>query len=164
MINILVLCTGNSARSILGEALFGGLGKGRVQAFSAGSRPAGKVNPFAVERLQAEGFDTSNFRSKSWDEFTGEGAPEIDIVVTVCGNAAGETCPVWIGGPVTAHWGYPDPAGVEGSDGEIRAAFKQVYDGLKANIEALLALDIEGMDKATLKARMLEIHAVGGNA
>ena len=162
--NILVLCTGNSARSILGEALFSTLGEGRVKAFSAGSKPVGRVNPFALGRLEAEGFDVSGFRSKSWDEFTGEGAPEIDIVVTVCGNAAGETCPVWIGGPITVHWGFPDPAGVEGSDGDIRAAFKDVYDGLRANVEAFLALDIEGMDKAELKARMLEIHVAGGHA
>ena len=156
--NILVLCTGNSARSILGEALFSTLGKGRVQAFSAGSKPVGKVNPFALERLEREGFDTSGFRSKSWDEFTGAGAPEIDIVVTVCGNAAGETCPVWIGGPITVHWGFPDPAGVEGSDEDIRAAFKTVYDGLKKNVETFLTLDIEGMGKTELRDRMLAIH------
>ena len=156
--NILVLCTGNSARSILGEALFSTLGKGRVQAFSAGSKPVGKVNPFALDRLEQEGFDISGFRSKSWDEFTGEGAPEIDIVVTVCGNAAGETCPVWIGAPITVHWGFPDPAGVEGSDADIRAAFKTVYDGLRENVEAFLALDFEVMSKTELRDRMLAIH------
>ena len=156
--NILVLCTGNSARSILGEALFSTLGEGRIKAFSAGSKPVGRVNSFALERLEAEGFDVSGFRSKSWDEFTGEGAPEIDIVVTVCGNAAGETCPVWIGAPITVHWGFPDPAGVEGSDDDIRAAFKTVYDGLRGNVEAFLALDFEEMSKTSLKDRMLAIH------
>lgn len=156
--NILVLCTGNSARSILGEALFSSLGKGRVQAFSAGSKPVGRVNPFALECLQAEGFDVSGFRSKSWDEFTGDSAPEIDVVVTVCGNAAGETCPVWVGAPITVHWGFPDPAGVEGSDEDIRAAFKTVYDGLQKNVEAFLKLDFEVMSKTELRDRMRAIH------
>lgn len=156
---ILVLCTGNSARSILGEALFNKLGEGEIEAFSAGSKPVGKPNPYAIKLLGSKGFDTSGFRSKSWNEFTGEGAPEIEIVVTVCGNAAGETCPIWTGSPVTVHWGYPDPAGVEGSDDEILAAFQNVYDGLSANIDAFLKLDHAALSAAELKAAMLAIHA-----
>ena len=156
---ILVLCTGNSARSILGEALFNTLGAGEIEAFSAGSKPVGKPNPYAIQLLASKGMETSGFRSKSWDEFTGDGAPAIDIVVTVCGNAAGETCPIWTGSPVTVHWGYPDPAGVEGSDEEILAAFQSVYDGLSANIEAFLKLDHASLSPSGLKAAMLDIHA-----
>lgn len=155
---ILVLCTGNSARSILGEALFSKLGNGKIEAFSAGSKPVGRVNPYAIKLLEGKGFDTSSFRSKSWDEFTGEGAPAIDIVVTVCGNAAGETCPVWIGGPITVHWGYPDPAGVEGSDEDILAAFEAVYQGLSANINAFLELDTKAMSPQELRDAMFAIH------
>ena len=156
---ILVLCTGNSARSILGEALFNTLGAGKIEAFSAGSKPVGAPNPYAIKLLQSKGIETSGFRSKSWDEFTGEGAPAIDIVVTVCGNAAGETCPIWTGSPVTVHWGYPDPAGVEGSDEDILAAFEKVFDGLKANIEAFMKLDHGTLSTAELKSAMLAIHA-----
>lgn len=142
----------------MGEALFNKLGEGKLEAFSAGSKPVGEPNPYAVKLLKSKGFDTSGFRSKSWDEFTGEGAPEIDIVVTVCGNAAGEACPIWTGSPVTVHWGYPDPAGVEGSDDEILAAFQRVHDGLSANIEAFMKLDHAAMSAIELKTAMLEIH------
>ncbi len=143
----------------MGEALFNQLGNSNIEAFSAGSKPVGKPNPYAIKLLQSKGIETSGFRSKSWDEFTGEGAPEIDIVVTVCGNAAGETCPIWTGSPVTVHWGYPDPAGVEGSDDERFAAFQSVYDGLSANIDAFLKLDHAALSAAELKAAMLAIHA-----
>lgn len=156
--NILVLCTGNSARSILGEALFNRMGGGRVTAFSAGSSPVGAVNPFALALLGTEGYDTSVFRSKSWDEFSGAGAPEIDIVVTVCGNAAGEVCPVWPGAPVTVHWGFPDPAAASGSDAEKAEAFRTTYDGLRRNIEKFLALDLSGLSRQDLRRRMAEIH------
>ncbi len=156
--NILVLCTGNSARSILGEAIFNKLGAGRLKAFSAGSKPVGQVNPFALKHLEGEGYDTSVFRSKSWDEFTGDNAPEIDIVVTVCGNAAGEVCPIWRGAPVTVHWGFPDPAGVNGPDGKIEQAFRTVYQGLQANIEAFLALDFETMSAQDLRLAMQKVH------
>lgn len=157
--NILVLCTGNSARSILAEAIFNRLADGKHTAFSAGSKPVGVVNPVALNLLAAEGYDVGGFRSKSWDEFSGAGAPDLDIVVTVCGNAAGEVCPIWVGGPVTVHWGFPDPAGVEGSEQEKLAAFKKVYQGLVSNISAFLALDLESLKAEDLAAALAEIHA-----
>jgi len=157
--NILVLCTGNSARSILAEAIFNELGEGKVTAFSAGSKPVGAVNPTALHLLKAKGYDVSSFRSKSWDEFSGDGAVDLDIVLTVCGNAAGETCPVWIGAPITAHWGFPDPAGVDGPDGVKLAAFRQVYKVLRNNIAELLALDPAYMNPEDLHRVMLEIHS-----
>ena len=128
--NVLVLCTGNSARSILGEVLFNHLGKGKFKAYSAGSKPAGQVNPGALELLKLEGYSTEGLRSKSWDEFAAPGAPELQFVVTVCDKAAGEMCPLWPGQPVTAHWGFPDPAAVEGTDEVKREAFRQ--DAIKA--------------------------------
>lgn len=156
--NILVLCTGNSARSILAEALFNRLGGGKVQAFSAGSNPAGQVNPGAERLLAKEGFDLCEFRSKSWDEFSGPGASPIDIVVTVCGNAAGETCPVWVGAPITVHWGFPDPAAVQGSEAEIDEAFRAVYDGLALRVKAFMKLELESLSAEGLKAEMQKIH------
>lgn len=156
--NILVLCTGNSARSILAEALFNHMGQGRVHAYSAGSKPAGKVNPFALSALEANGIATGGFRSKSWDEFAEDGAPEMDVVLTVCGNAAGETCPVWIGAPITVHWGFPDPAAAVGSDDEIAAAFAETYTGLCRNIEAFMALDFETLSKSDIQSAMIAIH------
>jgi arsenate reductase len=135
--NVLFLCTGNSARSILGEVLMNHLGKGEYRAFSAGSQPVGRVNPGALEKLEAEGHDVSSLSSKSWDRFSGADAPPLDIVITVCDNAAGEACPVWNGAPRTLHWGLPDPAAIEDED-ERRAAFDAVYDELESRIEALL--------------------------
>ncbi|WP_262693961.1 arsenate reductase ArsC [Kordiimonas aquimaris] len=156
--NILVLCTGNSARSILGEALFNATGCGRIKAFSAGSNPNGTVNPYALRLLKDKGFDTSVFRSKSWDEFAANGAPEMDIVITVCGNAASETCPVWIGAPITVHWGFPDPAAVEGSDEEIMAAFKETFYGLKRNVAAFVAIDFDAMAPEDISLALADIH------
>ena len=137
--NVLFLCTGNSARSILAEAYLNHAGKGRFRAYSAGSRPAGKVNPLALELLASKGIDTTGARSKSWDEFAAPGAPRMDMIVTVCDNAAGEACPVWPGKPVTAHWSVDDPAAVTGSDERKREAFQRALDELSARIDRLLA-------------------------
>lgn len=149
--SVLVLCTGNSCRSILGEVLINELGQGRFAAHSAGSQPAGQVNPGAIRKLAAEGHRTDGLESKSWDRFSGDGAPQIDIVITVCDSAAGEACPVWYGSPVTAHWGIPDPADASPQDAD--AAFDLAYRQLRARIEAMVELPLESMDqRATLDA------------
>jgi arsenate reductase len=158
--NVLVLCTGNSARSILGEVLFNVLGKGKFMAYSAGSKPAGRVNPFALELLRQQGYGTEGLRSKSWDEFAATGAPKIDFIFTVCDNAAGETCPVWPGKPATAHWGIPDPAAVEGDDATRRAAFRKAYDQLARRIQLFMNLPIEKLDKLVLKEKLAEIGRI----
>ncbi|MDO8262545.1 MAG: arsenate reductase ArsC [Gallionella sp.] len=158
--NVLVLCTGNSARSILGEVLFNTLGKGRFNAHSAGSQPAGRVNPLALELLQQQGHSIEGLRSKSWDEFAVPGAPQIDFIFTVCDNAAGEVCPIWPGRPATAHWGIPDPAGVEGGDEARRAAFKTAYSQLARRIQLFMSLPIEKLDKLTLKQKLAEIGRI----
>ena len=155
--NILVLCTGNSARSIMGEALFNTLGGGRFNAFSAGSHPSGKVNPFAIEQVQALGYPTENLRSKSWDEFALPGAPQMDFVVTVCDNAAGEACPLWPGHPVTAHWGFPDPAAVEGSDDEKRIAFAQTLRQMRHRVQLFQSLPLETLDHIAIENKMRAI-------
>ncbi len=157
--NVLVLCTGNSARSILGEVLFNVMGKGKFKAYSAGSKPAGKVNPGAIELLQQQGHSIEGLRSKSWDEFAAPGAPEIDFIFTVCDNAAGETCPIWPGKPATAHWGIPDPAHVEGVEAR-RAAFKTAYAQLSRRIQLFMNLPIEKLDKITLKEKLAEIGRI----
>ncbi|HZW24484.1 MAG TPA: arsenate reductase ArsC [Gallionella sp.] len=157
--NVLVLCTGNSARSILGEVLFNVLGKGRFKAYSAGSKPAGRVNPGALEWLQGQGYDTSALRSKSWDEFAAPGAPEFDFIFTVCDNAAGEVCPIWPGKPATAHWGIPDPAHVEGDDAR-RAAFKKAAEQLALRIQLFMSLPLEKLDHMTLKEKLAEIGRI----
>ncbi len=161
---ILVLCTGNSARSILGEAILGWLGQGRVQAFSAGSRPKGVPHPGALRLLARKGIDTAPFRSKSWDEFTAPGAPPIDLAITVCGNAAGESCPVFAGSPLKAHWGLPDPADAEGTEAAVDAAFEQTWHQLETRVRALLALPFETMDQRLLSARLAEIGQMEGAA
>jgi arsenate reductase len=158
--NVLVLCTGNSARSILGEALFNALGKGRFIAHSAGSKPAGQVNPFALELLKQQGFSTEGLRSKSWDEFAVPGAPEFDFIFTVCDNAAGEACPLWLGKPATAHWGIPDPAAVTGDDATKRAAFRKASDQLARRIQLFMHLPIEKLDKLVLKEKLAEIGRI----
>ena len=155
--NILVLCTGNSARSIIGEALFNTMGAGRFKAYSAGSHPTGKVNPFAIEQVQALGYPVENLRSKSWDEFAAPGAPELDFVVTVCDKAAGEICPFWPGQPVTAHWGFPDPAAVEGSDDEKREAFRQTVRQIRTRVQLFLSLPLETLDRMAIENRMRAI-------
>jgi arsenate reductase len=152
--NVLFLCTGNSARSVIAEGLLRSLGGARFRAFSAGSFPTGRINPGAHPVLRSLGLDPEDFRSKSWDEFAAPGAEPIDFIFTVCDNAAGEVCPVWPGRPVTAHWGVPDPAAVTGSEAEIAEAFDQAARRLRARIEAFLALppeDLQGPDaKAVL--------------
>ena len=161
-LHFLVLCTGNSARSILAEALLNYLGTGRVKAFSAGSKPAGRVNPFALAVLAEAGISVSDPRSKSWDEFAAPGAPTMDVVITVCDNAAGEVCPVWPGAPIQVHWGFPDPAAVVGTDEEKRRAFRQVMGMIRPRIEALLALDLEGMTADEMKFKFLELAPIDG--
>ena len=157
--NVLVLCTGNSARSVLGEVLFNELGKGKFRAYSAGSHPAGKVNPGALEWMQRHGHSTEGLRSKSWDEFVKAGAPAFNFVFTVCDNAAGEVCPVWYGAPVTAHWGIPDPAHVEGDDAR-RAAFEKAAAQLTRRIHLFLQLPIDKMERALLKQKLDEIGRI----
>ncbi len=157
--NVLVLCTGNSARSILGEVLFNSLGKGRFKAYSAGSKPAGRVNTGALEWLQANGHSTEGLRSKSWDEFAAPGAPEFDFIFTVCDNAAGEVCPIWPGHPATAHWGIPDPAHVEGDEAR-RHAFNRAAEQLTRRIQLFLALPIDKLDKLALKEKLAEIGRI----
>jgi arsenate reductase len=157
--NVLILCTGNSARSILGEALVNRLGRGRFRGFSAGSTPKGAVHPLALELLDGLKMPTAGMRSKSWDEFAAQGAPPLDFIITVCDNAAGEMCPVWPGKPVTAHWGIPDPAAVEGTDGERRAAFRAAYDELARRIAAFVNLPIDSLDPAQVQQRLRELAA-----
>ncbi len=161
---VLVLCTGNSARSILGEALLGQLGAGRIMAFSAGSKPKGVPHPGALRLLARKGIDTALFRSKSWLEFTGPDAPEIDLAITVCGNAAGEACPVFPGTPLRAHWGLPDPADVTGAEAEIDAAFEETWRLLEMRVRAMLALDLEAMDRAEVQDALAKIGAMEGAA
>lgn len=161
---VLVLCTGNSARSILGEALFNHLGEGRVRAFSAGSKPKGVPHPGALRLLARREIDVAAFRSKSWDEFIAPGAPPIDLAITVCGNAAGETCPVFLGSPLKAHWGLPDPADAAGSEAEVDAAFEETWRLLEMRVRAFLALDRTAMAARQLQAALAEIGAMEGAA
>lgn len=162
--NILVLCTGNSARSILGEAILAQMGAGRIVAYSAGSKPKGVPHPGALRLLARKGIDPSPFRSKSWDEFTSLDAPRIDLAITVCGNAAGETCPVFMGAPFKAHWGLPDPADVEGDEAAVDAAFEETWRLLDMRVAALLALPFETMDRDAFKTTLAEIGAMEGAA
>jgi arsenate reductase len=162
--SVLVLCTGNSARSILGEAILGQLGAGRIVAHSAGSRPKGVPHPGALRLLARKGIVTAAFRSKSWNEFTGAGAPPIDLAITVCGNAAGEACPVFMGAPLKAHWGLPDPADVEGDDAMVDAAFEQTWERLDQRVRAFLALPFETMDRKALAGELARIGEMEGAA
>ena len=154
---VLFLCTGNSARSILAEALLNRLGAGRFLAFSAGSQPKGQVHPASLAVLEAEGFDIGPLRSKSWDEFAEEDAPIVDLVVTVCGNAADETCPVWPGAPVQVHWGFEDPAAVEGNQARQRAAFEDTFSQIKTRIEHFVAHPIEDLSVSDLRDVVCEL-------
>ncbi|MGK9054227.1 arsenate reductase ArsC [Neorhizobium petrolearium] len=158
--NVLFLCTGNSARSILAESILNKEGKGRFRAFSAGSQPKGEVNPHALKELDALGYPSTGFSSKSWDVFAEEGAPEMDFIFTVCDSAAGEACPVWIGHPMTAHWGVEDPAAVDGSEAEVQRAFAQAARFLKNRIMAFLSLPLESIDRMALQTRLRQIGAM----
>jgi protein-tyrosine-phosphatase len=158
--NVLFLCTGNSARSILGEAIVNRMGSGRFRAFSAGSQPKGAVHPQALELLQSKGLSTEGLRSKSWSEFAAAGAPEMQLIVTVCDQAAGEVCPIWPGHPVVAHWGLPDPAAAIGTLAERREAFQDAFEVLERRIHMLVSMPVEELDPATLKRRAQEIAAL----
>jgi protein-tyrosine-phosphatase len=160
--NVLFLCTGNSARSIMAEAILGKRGADRFHAYSAGSRPKGQVNRHTLQLLESLGYDTSGFRSKSWSEFAQPGAAALDFVFTVCANAAGESCPVWPGQPMTAHWGVPDPAGATGTPAEVAMAFRDAYRMLARRIEVFAALPIRSLDQMTLWNRLREIGRMEG--
>jgi arsenate reductase len=156
--NVLILCTGNSARSIMVEALINAMGGGRFHAYSAGSQPTGKVNPFAIEQVAALGYATENLRSKSWDEFAQPDAPKMDFVITVCDNAAGETCPFWPGQPMSAHWGFEDPASALGSDEDKRQAFATVRGQIMKRVQRFIDLPLAQLDKAAI---LREVRAIG---
>jgi arsenate reductase (thioredoxin) len=162
--NVLFLCTGNSARSVLAEAILNKIGKGTFQAFSAGSQPKGAVHPHTLALLRSFGHDMSGLRSKSWHEFSRPGAPRLDFVFTVCDNAAGEICPFWPGQPMTAHWGVPDPAAATGSDAEVALAFKDAYRMLHQRIAIFAALPIASLDKLSLQQRVSEIGTLAPEA
>ena len=160
--NALFLCTGNSARSIIAEAILNKLGAGRFRAYSAGSQPKGQVNPHTIQLLQGLDYDTSGFRSKSWSEFAKSGAPPLDFVFTVCDNAAGEACPVWPGQPMTAHWGIRDPAEATGTPAEIALAFKDAYRMLNQRIGIFAALPLRALDQLSLQEKLKEIGQMQG--
>jgi len=155
--NVLFLCTGNSARSIMAEALLNSIGEGRFRAFSAGSHPTGKVNPFAIERLKKQGIDSGCARSKNWEEFAQPGAPTLDFVITVCDKAAAEVCPAWPGQPITAHWGVFDPAAVDGSDAEKHMAFARAFAILERRILLFASLKPESLERLALQEQVRRI-------
>lgn len=155
--NVLFLCTGNSARSIMAEAILNTMGAGKFRAYSAGSQPKGFVHPEALRLLQSLGYDTSGFRSKSWSEFADPGAPLLDFVFTVCDNAAGNTCPLWPGQPMTAHWGVPDPAAATGTAAEVAFAFKDAYRMLHQRIAVFTSLPLHSLDPISLQSKLKQI-------
>ncbi len=160
--NVLFLCTKNTARSILGEAILNKVGGGKFQAFSAGTYPRGTVNPNALHLLQHLGYDVSNARSKSWDEFAAPGAPDLDFVFTVCDDAAGEECPVWPGQPMTAHWGIPDPSKVQGTPAEVALAFDDAHRMLLQRISIFVSLPFSSLDRLALGRKLVEIGKMDG--
>jgi len=162
MFNVLFLCTGNTARSVLAEGILRKIGGGTFRAFSAGSQPKGTVNPFALKVLAAHGHPTDGFRSKSWEEYSGPGAPRMHFVITVCDSAAGESCPLWPGQPMTAHWGIEDPAAVEGTDIEKERAFEQAFRFMSRRIEAFVSLPVASLDKLLLQSEMRRIGELDG--
>lgn len=155
--NVLILCTGNSARSIMAEALINTMGQGRFRAYSAGSHPTGKVNPFAVEKVESVNYPTKSLRSKSWDEYATPDAPKMDFIITVCDNAAGEMCPVWPGQPISAHWGFEDPAAVEGTDAEKRRAFEQTFRHMMNRVRLFVNLPLKMLDQTAIKRELANI-------
>lgn len=155
--NVLFLCTGNSARSIMAEALATTMSKGRLKGYSAGSKPTGRVNPFAIEQMKKTGYPIDDLRSKSWDEFAAPGAPHMDFIITVCDNAAGEQCPYWPGHPTSAHWGFEDPAAVEGTDEQKRAAFEKVFKQIMARMNFFVSLPVHMLDKHAIQQEMKKI-------
>lgn len=159
--NVLFLCTGNSARSIMAEALVTTMGKGRFKGYSAGSQPGGTVNPFAIEQVASTGYPTDQLRSKSWDEFGGPDAPHMDFIFTVCDNAAGETCPYWPGHPMSAHWGFEDPAAVVGSDEEKRDAFHRIFRQIMTRMNIFVSLPLHMLEKNAIQH---EIQAIGASS
>ena len=162
--SVLFLCTGNSARSILAEAILNKQGKGKFVAYSAGSDPKGAINPHTIALLTRLGYATEGLRSKSWDEFAQSGSPDLDFVFTVCDNAANEACPIWPGQPMTAHWGVPDPAAVSGDARAVERAFKETYQGLQRRIELFVNLPVKSLDRISLKKRIDEIGKLAGAA
>ena len=160
--NVLFLCTGNSARSIIAEAILNKLGEGKFRAYSAGSKPKGRVHPEAIALLQGLDYDTSVLCTKSWNEFTRPGAPRFDFIFTVCDNAAGEQCPIWPGHPMTAHWGIPDPAEAKGTDAEVALAFREACRMLSQRISIFTALPIAKLDELTLRSKLREIGRMEG--
>ena len=160
--NVLFLCTGNSARSVMCEAYLNAKGQGRFRAFSAGSRPTGAVNPFTLETLSASGLSAEGFRSKSWDEFALPDAPRMDFVITVCDQAAGEVCPVWPGQPMNAHWGFADPAAFEGTDAEKRAQFREIFRQVRNRLDLFLALPIARLSRIALQKEVDDIGRSDG--
>lgn len=162
LFNVLFLCTGNTARSILAEGILRGVGAGKFRSFSAGSQPKGTVNPFALKVLAAHRYSTEGFRSKSWEEYSGADAPSMDFVITVCDSAAGEACPLWPGRPITAHWGIEDPATVEGTDIEKERAFERAFQFLSRRIEAFAALPVASLNSLRLQAEMRRIGRIEG--
>ncbi len=162
--NVLILCTGNSARSIMAEALINTMGQGRFRAYSAGSHPTGKVNPFAIEKALSVKYPTENLRSKSWDEFATPDAPKMDFIITVCDNAAGEMCPVWPGQPISAHWGFEDPAAVEGSDDEKRKVFDQTFRHIMNRVRLFVNLPLKMLDQTAIKRELSNIGKAGPEA
>lgn len=161
-LNVLFLCTHNSARSVIAEAILNKLAAGRFRAYSAGSQPSGKVNPYAIQLLETLGYDTSSLRSKSWNEFAQPSAPVFDFIFTVCDDAAGETCPIWPGHPVTAHWGIPDPSRVRGTDLEISNAFNQVHRMLTMRVSIFLTLPFESLTAISLRSELNRIGQMEG--
>jgi len=158
--NVLFLCTGNSARSIMAEAMLNTIGNGRFRAYSAGSQPGGTVNPLAIEQIKSTGYATENLRSKSWDEYAAPGAPKMDFIITVCDNAAGEVCPIWPGQPVSAHWGFEDPAAATGTEDEKREVFSKVAKQIHGRVTLLNSLPIAKLEKTAIKREMDAIGSI----